>query len=295
MTLTLNRDIIHTTPRDAATIIILRDGAAGLEVFLLKRHSASEVLGGAYVFPGGKVDAADSTIPTHCLNQSPSELHKRLCEAQLEPSQALGIFVAALREAFEECGVLFADPIKHPELVQQAHALHRQGIAFAEVLARLGLKLNTDSVLPWTRWVTSTQPSMSNKRFDARFFVAQAPDLQTAQHDDYETTDSVWIQPRAALEQYWSHHITLAPPQIMSLAHLSRHACVQSVLNEARSRPPALVHTEPFDDAQGQRVLRYPGDPEHSQPQRVMPGPTRLHHRNQRFEPSGGFEALFAD
>ena len=77
MALTLNRDIIHTTPRDAATIIMLRDGAAGLEVFLLKRHSASEVLGGAYVFPGGKVDAADSTIPTHCLNQSPFELHKR--------------------------------------------------------------------------------------------------------------------------------------------------------------------------------------------------------------------------
>ncbi|NBY71415.1 MAG: NUDIX hydrolase [Betaproteobacteria bacterium] len=295
MALTLNRDIIHTTPRDAASIIMLRDGPIGLEVFLLKRHSASEVLGGAYVFPGGKVDVADSTMPPNCLNQSPSELHKRLCEAQLEPRQALGIFVAALREAFEECGVLFADPILHPELVQQAHALHRQGTGFSEVLARLGMKLKTECVLPWTRWVTSTQPSMSNKRFDARFFVAQAPELQTAKHDNYETTDSVWIQPRAALEQYWNHHITLAPPQIMSLAHLSRHACVQSVLNEALSRPPALVQTEPFDDAQGQRVLRYPGDPEHSQPQRVIPGPTRLHHRNERFEPSGGFEALFAD
>ncbi len=98
---------------------------------------------------------------------------------------------------------------------------------------------------------------------------------------------------RAALEQYREGRIDLAPPQIMSLAHLARHADVASVLAEARSKAPALVQPEPFDDEQGVRVLCYPGDPRHSVPERALPGPTRLRYQGRRFLPGGGFEALF--
>ena len=100
------------------------------------------------------------------------------------------------------------------------------------------------------------------------------------------------LSPRAALLQYWDGQIELAPPQIMSLSHLSRHRSVASVMDAARKQPPPLVLPESFDE-DGTRVLCYPGDPRHSVAARALPGVTRLLYRNKRFEPTQGFEALF--
>jgi len=104
----------------------------------------------------------------------------------------------------------------------------------------------------------------------------------------------VWLTPRAALRQYWDGRIELAPPQILGLAHLARHPSVAEAIAQARLRPPPLVEPEPFDDA-GARAVCYPGDARHPVRERALPGPTRLHYRNRRFEPAGGFESLFAD
>jgi hypothetical protein len=161
------------------------------------------------------------------------------------------------------------------------------------MLAQLTLRLQTRLVLPWSRWITPIMPSVTNRRFDTRFFVATMPSDQNASHDNVETTESVWLPPRTALEQYRDGLIELAPPQIMTLAHLSRHGSVHSVLTEARTTPPPVILPEAFDDA-GERVLCYPGDPRHSLSTRAMPGPTRLRFRNHRFDPIDGFEALFA-
>ena len=95
------------------------------------------------------------------------------------------------------------------------------------------------------------------------------------------------------MQQYWDGGIELAPPQIMSLAHLSRHASVASVLEQARGRTPPVILPEPFEH-EGARVICYPGDERHSVRERALPGPTRLHYRNRRFEPAEGFDALFA-
>lgn len=287
----LNSEVVTTPPRAAATVVMLRDAPEGLEVFLLKRHGNSDVLGGAYVFPGGKVDAADAGLADH-LDQPPAELHTALGETELDLPAATSFYVAALREAFEESGVLFAADADATQL-QQAATLLREGRAFGDVLAQLALKLDTRSVLPWSRWITPRMPSVSNKRFDTRFFVAVVPAQQTARHDDYEATDSVWLSPRMALLQYWDGQISLAPPQIMSLAHLARHTSVTSVLAEARRRRPPVIQPEPFDQ-EGMRVICYPGDERHPVRERALPGPTRLHFRNKRFEPHGGFEGLFA-
>lgn len=287
----LNRTVIETPPRDAATVVMLRDAPGGLEVFLLKRHSASDVLGGAYVFPGGKIDAEDAALIPQ-LDQPLAALHGALGEPGTAAELAASCYVAALREAFEESGVLYAHDASAQQ-VAQATALLREGHGFAEVLTRLGLKLDTRSVLPWSRWVTPRMASISSRRFDTRFFVAAVPAVQTARHDNHEATESVWVAPRAALEQYRDGHIDLAPPQIMSLAHLARHASVASVLTEARGKSPALVQPEPFDDENGVRVLCYPGDPRHSVSVRALPGPTRLRYGKKRFEPEDGFEALF--
>jgi 8-oxo-dGTP pyrophosphatase MutT (NUDIX family) len=278
-------------------VVLLRDAPAGLEVFLMKRSGLSDVLGGAYVFPGGKLDAADAMddLPNR-LDQSPLALHAALNEPNLEHHNAAALYVAALREAFEESGVLFAEGanlegLSH-KVTAKAADLLKSGQSFPAVLAQLGLRLQTQHVLPWSRWITPKLASVSTKRFDTRFFIAAVPNHQTATHDNFETTTSVWLAPRAALEEYWSGGIALAPPQIMSLAHLSHHRTVASALAEARSKPPAVIEPEPFD-YDGIRTITYPGDPQHSVRQRALPGPTRLRYANKRFEPINGFEALF--
>jgi 8-oxo-dGTP pyrophosphatase MutT (NUDIX family) len=289
----ISSEIILTPPRDAATVIILRDSPLGLEVFLVKRHGLSDVLGGAYVFPGGKLDDSDLELASIAhLDQDSDALHGALAEPDLPLDVARGLFVAALREAFEECGVLFAQDTAHRHSLQLAEQI-KAGQSFNAVLGHLKLRLQTQALQPWSRWITPKMPSISSKRFDTRFFIAALPADQIASHDNVETTESVWLPPRMALEQYWDNQIALAPPQIMTLAHLSRHATVASAMVAARANPPPTIAPEPFDD-QGERVLCYPGDPRHSIGVRAMPGPTRLRYRNKRFEPDGGFSALFA-
>ena len=288
----LNSEVVITPVRAAATVVMLRDGREGLEVFLVKRHGLSDVLGGAYVFPGGKVDAADALLDmdTH-LDQPLPVLHASLNEHDIAPLTAASLYVAAMREAFEESGILFAQDAANSHAAQATRLL-REGLSFDKVLAQMALRLQCSSVLPWSRWITPKQPSVTNKRFDTRFFVAAVPSDQIARHDDHEATESVWLSPRAALEQYWEDRIELAPPQIMSLVQLARHTQVHSVLQAARQQPPPVIAPEPFDD-NGCRVICYPGDERHSVPARAMVGPTRLIYRNKRFEPLSGFEALF--
>ena len=282
----LNSEIPTLPPRDAATVVMLRDGAQGLEVFLVKRHGLSDVLGGAYVFPGGKLDAADCDSAHHAhFDRAPALLHAALAEAETDQSTACGLFVAALRETFEESGVLFASATGE-STAATAPEFHAR-------LAAQQLRLLTSAVQPWTRWITPLMPSVTNKRFDTRFFIAAMPEGQLAAHDNVEATESAWLQPRTALQQYWNREIELAPPQIMSLAQLSRHANVASALAEAASRPPPVIMPEAFNE-DGGRVICYPGDAQHSVRARAMPGPSRLVWRNKRFEPEGGFEALFA-
>ena len=289
----LNLDIVTTPLRPAATVVLLRDAPAGLEVFLMKRHTLSDVRGGAYVFPGGKVDAADAELDIAHLDQPLPVLHAGLNEADISERTAGGLYVAAMREAFEESGVLFAQGMGMQDIdTARVAALLREGHGFNAVLARMSLRLHTRSLVPWSRWITPTMPSITNKRFDTRFFVSAVPAGQVAVHDNHETTDSIWLSPRMALQQYWSGQIALAPPQIMSLAHLSRHASVDSVMTQARGRMPPLIQPEPFD-LEGGRVICYPGDARHTVCEPAMPGPTRLYYRNKRFEPGDGFESLF--
>jgi 8-oxo-dGTP pyrophosphatase MutT (NUDIX family) len=276
-------------PRAAASVVLLRDApGAGLQVLLLRRHGRAAVLGGAHVFPGGKVDAADAALdaPQH-LDQTPATLHASLGEPALDEPAACALYVAAAREVFEECGVL---------MVHGTPRLQPDDAAgpFNGMLARHGLRLATRDMAPWSRWITpvaSTMNNMANSRFDTRFFVAVLPAGQTALHDGHENTESAWLGPREALQRYWDGAITLAPPQIMSLAHLSRHADTASVLHAARQQRPPVIQPEPIQ-IDGLRAVCYPGDASHPVRERALPGPTRLVWRNERFEPVDGLAAL---
>lgn len=255
--------ILETAPIDSASVVLLREAPAGFEVFLMRRHHNSAVLGGAYVFPGGKLDEAD------CEPQALQQLGLNLaqCQALLREAttpleRAAGLFRAAARELQEEAGVTLPDLQRH--------------------------------LTPWSRWITPKMASVSSKRFDTRFFLAVMPAEQSAAHDNLETTDSCWLSPQEALTKFWDLQIDLAPPQIMGLVHLARHRHMADVLDEARARGPVLVEPEPFDD-QGTRTICYPGDPHHSVQVRALPGPTRLSFKPPRFEPPGGLLDLLGE
>ena len=292
----LNTDLVTGPPRPAATVMMLRDGPGsnkGLEVFLIRRHLKSSVLGGVFVFPGGKVDKLDAELDTAThLDQPLAELHSALNESDIDAPTAAGLYIAAMREVFEESGILFAQGATQAH-AEQATAMLREGKAFAAVLTDMKLRLQASSLAPWSRWITPVSPSVMNKRFDTRFFVAAVPTGQIAMHDNHEATESIWLKPRMALEQHRDALIEMAPPQIMTLAHLSRFDSVQAAMADARSRRPPVIMPHPID-MDGMRVICYPGDDEHPVRERAMPGPTRLRYRNKLFEPLDGFEALFS-
>lgn len=282
----LNSEIVTDPPRDASTVVLLRDSAQGLQVLMMQRHNASQVLGGVHVFPGGKLDATDMSPPLlHLLQEDSATLHHLLHEPTLAPERAAGLYVAALRELHEEAGILLGG-VSDPTANHSPDSVH-----WVDAVSSLGHKLQATLLAPWSRWITPRQPSVTNKRFDTRFFLAHADAQQEGRHDNHEATEIRWITPDEALRAYWDRHIELAPPQIMSLAHLRHYSQAQTAMSDARQRPPALVEPEAHD-INGERMICYPGDPLHSVHTTAFSGPTRLYFRNKRFEPEGGLDAL---
>jgi 8-oxo-dGTP pyrophosphatase MutT (NUDIX family) len=277
------------SPIASASVLMLRDGRQGLEVYLLRRHNLSDVLGGAYVFPGGKLDARDREWIDR-LDTPMAFLQEALGEPELTEVQAAALFVAAIREVFEEAGVLFA---ASPPGAATFDASMMHSRRFDQVMNSRHLPLAASQLVPWSRWTTPVASVRSRKHFDARFFVAGLPHGQEPRHDDHETTESLWRTPRGALEDYWSRKIELAPPQIMTMAHLVRFRDVASVLREARSRKPPHAHPEAIHEG-GAPVVCFPGDARHTRREAVLPGPSRLYWRDERYEPEGGLEALMA-
>lgn len=251
----------ETPPRDAASVVLLRDGASGLEVLLLRRHQNSGVLGGLYVFPGGKLDHADVEAHWQALLDLPDEvLHQRLNEPDTPVHKARGLYVAALRELWEE--------------------------------ATVDMRWQVSALWPWSRWITPRNPPVGTPRFDTRFFLGRLPDGQDAVHDDHEAVESVWLAPREALARYWQREIELIPPQLMALAQLARHDSAASAWEEALGRRAPCIQPVHFMDGDV-RAMCYPGDPLHPVPDRALPGPTRLLFAQKRFEPFDGFEGWF--
>ena len=287
----LNFETVTTPPVDAASVLLLRDSDEGLQVLLMRRAQASQVLGGAYVFPGGKLDDEDhAPQAVQCLSEPPEQLRDRLAEPGLAPLRAAGLYMAALREAFEECGVLVGQDAASLALAEQLGS--QDTAASWHQALRPGVhRLRTEALLPWSRWITPRQPAVTNKRFDTRFFLAPIGDEQEARHDNFETTDSVWLTPLQALSRYAAGEISLVAPQIMSLYELKAHHTVAQAMDEARHRPPALIEPHPFDE-DGQRVLSYPGDARHPVSARAMRGPTRLLFKGGLFVPVNGMSEL---
>lgn len=284
-----------TPPRHAASVVLIRDSADGLQVLLQRRHDNAGVLGGLYVFPGGKLDPADADPRWHgCIDLDPASLAKRLNEPDASPPQALALHVAALRELHEEAGILLATPPDRAAELGPTLAAHLQTSPdWPGSLQALGLRADLAHLLPWSRWITPRNPPVGTPRFDTRFFLARLPAGQDARHDDHEAVDSLWLTPRLAMQRYWDGEIGLIPPQLMALAQLSHHASTASAWAEALQRRAPCIQPEHFQDG-AHRAMCYPGDPLHTLPQRALPGPTRLRLVGRRFEPFDGYEGWWA-
>src|SRR5687768_15737990 len=185
--------------------MLLRDGDAGLEVFMVQRHLNSDFVGGAYVFPGGAVDQEDAgDLDELCWGADPARAdHLMGCE------HGLKFYVAAVRELFEEAGVLLAydrdgqwieswDPADIARFAEHRRRLNDRQASMTEVARAEGLRMAVDRLVLFSHWVTPPGPP---RRFDTRFFLAAMPGLQDPLHDENETVDSMWVRPADALER----------------------------------------------------------------------------------------------
>ena len=258
---------IVANPRPAATVVVLRDSPAGPEVFMVRRHEGTAFMGGAHVFPGGRVDAADGDADEswcdgieHAVGQLDG----------LAPPEALAYHVAAARELFEEAGVLLArhpggDYVSlaaaadHERLKQDRARVHDGQTTMRAVIEREGLRLALDALVLFAHWVT---PPVDTRQFDTRFFMTRVPPHQTPAHDDTETTHSLWARPTDAIAASVKQEIVLPPPTWSTLREIEPFESVKEALAWARRR--TVIRRMPLATEQdGHRMLLLPGDPLH--------------------------------
>ncbi|MEB3223207.1 MAG: NUDIX hydrolase [Candidatus Sericytochromatia bacterium] len=253
-------------PRESATVLLLRDGAAGLEVFMVRRHLASDFVGGAYVFPGGAVDPEDESPELVCRlgADDAASWGERL---RLAPARAAAHVVAALRETFEEAGVLLArtsagtrvstggdDRARWEDL---RASLLAGRLSWQALVAAEGLTFTTEQVAYFAHWIT---PLGTPKRFSTRFFLAEAPPDQEPLADNREVEAGVWLRPEEALEARRTGRMTVILPTARSLEALLPCRTAAEAMAQARGRrvEPILPRIVMRD---GEPVALLPGDP----------------------------------
>ncbi len=234
--------------RPAATVLLLRDGPGGIEVLMVVRHREIEFASGALVFPGGRVEDSDHAI------------------GAVVPELPLGGFLAAaIRETFEECGVLLAhdeaNRLVTAERLLAIEATHRAAMTegsttFAAILEAEGLRPIPQAMQPFAHWIT---PADLPKRFDTHFFLAAAPPEQLAVHDGGEAVDSVWIRPAQALEEAASGTRTLLFPTRKNLEKLAAFGSVAEAMAVTGATPVVTVQPE-IVTVDGEKMLKIPAD-----------------------------------
>jgi 8-oxo-dGTP pyrophosphatase MutT (NUDIX family) len=244
------------TPVPAATVMLLREGGDGMEVFMIVRHQKSDVHAGALVFPGGRVDPED-----YELAKDPSVFRAQ----EGEDAYKAVLRVAAVRETFEECGVLLARARGEHTFVSAARlreieAAHRAAMmrgerTFGAILDAEHLVLAPESMVYFAHWIT---PERRSIRFDTHFFLAGAPSDQVALHDGHEAIDSVWITPSDALEKSRAGIYQLRFPTQMNLQKLGRHSATTAAMAAARASRVVTVTTKQEGVRDGVRLLRIP-------------------------------------
>ena len=255
---------------DASTVMLLREHGQGVEVFMVKRQPTMAFMANAFVYPGGKLDAADKAADMldHVVGVEPAELSELLRVSC--GRHAVGLYLAAIRETFEEAGVLLArrrDESDWVNLVgedaarfgQYRQALNVGELSLAEVARLEDLVFPLKELGFLAHWIT---PPISEHRFDTRFFVARLPAHQEPVHDTYENTESLWIKPEDAIQRSeLSDEFYVSPPTERTLSQLARLGSADAVFDYVKGRRPPRVMSH-LDLSTGTPILLFPGDPD---------------------------------
>jgi 8-oxo-dGTP pyrophosphatase MutT (NUDIX family) len=244
-------------------VILVRDAPDGLETFMVRRHARSPVAPSAYVFPGGTVRPDDVEAAPLDARPLAGVLSER-SDTPVEPIQAAALYVSAVRELFEEAGVLLVrdtagrllevdatDQTLQERLESTRLALQARDLSLAQVLADWGWQPAFDLLVPFSHWVT---PTVLAARFDTRFFVAEMPPRQAALHDTIETSEGVWLTPARVLES--DYHTVYATAQ--HLRRLSPYRTVSDLLTFAREKPIRRLQPEVIEGGAGLSVFISP-------------------------------------
>ena len=214
----------------ASTVLIIRDGVSGLEVFMVVRHHEIDFAAGALVFPGGKVDQSDYE----------KKLNQYICQDETSDMESIPFKIAAVRECFEEANVLFAKNKdgkkiigkgKLSKLKKWRDAFINESTSMYEFARSENLLFSIDSLIPFSHWVT---PKKVPKRFDTRFYIAAAPKGHKGQHDGNESVDSIWINPQEALDDCLSGKRNIIFPTRLNLELLNQSKTVAEAINNAK-------------------------------------------------------------
>ena len=245
---------MEAAARPAATIMLLRDGPGGIEVFMVVRHHAIAFAAGALVFPGGRVEESDHELAA-AAGPNPDGLD----------TEAMAFRIAAIRETFEECGVLLARPQGSNRLIdggtlkrledQHRAALNAGSIGFDSVLGSEGLEPAPDLLVHFAHWIT---PSHQPKRYDTHFFLAEAPPEHLAVHDGGEAVDSLWITPAKALADTEAGIFKLVFATAKNLEKLGRSATVAEAMAAARAATVVTVQPKGTKLEGTKRLMRIP-------------------------------------
>ena len=230
---------------------------------MVKRSSKTRFMPHAHVFPGGRVDPGDALVPM----LGGAEDRERMDVAEAAAYQA-----AAIRETYEESGILLADG---EVCASSRSALQEHRESLASVAARLGWTLKADRLVYWSWWIT---PEVEPRRYDTRFFVAAVDASTVGEHDNAETVESAWWKPLDALKRFEEGEILLAPPTARTLQELLEYTTTEEALQAGRQRRTPQIEPRLHMGDDGVLVVVLPGDPEF--PAEVsVEGPTRMHLR----------------
>jgi 8-oxo-dGTP pyrophosphatase MutT (NUDIX family) len=246
MTSSTDDPLVPLTPRPAATVMLVRDTADGIAVFLMRRHAAMEFAAGVMVFPGGGVDDRDRNAEIAWTGPPPSWWAQRF---GIETDLAEALLCAAARETFEECGVLFAGPADDPGGIvgdasvygESRLALADRTLSFADFLRLENLVLRADLLRPWANWVTPE--AERTRRYDTYFFVGALPQGQRADGDNTESDRAEWTTAQAAIDDFEAGRSFLLPPTWTQLDSLNGRT-VASVLAVERQIVTVQPHLE---------------------------------------------------
>lgn len=246
--------------RDAATVVLLRDGVSGLEVWLLTRVTQMVFAGGMAVFPGGRVDDADADLP------GTGGIDAAAARFGADPRQARALLGAAVRETFEETGVLLTVP--SADLSGARSDVEAGRVSFGELLRANGLSVDAEALHPWSRWVT---PAGEVRRYDTRFFLAAMPEGAEAQDVTSESSAATWFGLGDALEQAQRGELGMLPPTIMTLASLAGFTSVAQATAAAAERSLDPIRPIVTQGADGGYLAELPDGTSFALPRSLFP------------------------